>query len=97
MSSTYRRLCLSHSPPLWIDEEYERSVPPERPPGHPGCVIGLGRFSYPPVEVWLPVPYYDAEGHHAGQWYDVAWIMQFPELARLLAASETPPGDRGRE
>lgn len=86
MSSTYRRVCLSHKPPLWIDEECGGKVPPDQPPGHPECEVGLGRFSYPPVEMWLPIFYRDSDGEHPGSWYNVTWIMRFPALARLLAS-----------
>jgi hypothetical protein len=96
MSNTYRRICLSHEPPLWIDEDdYEVVEPPEQPPDHPDCVIGIGRYSGGLAEIWLPIKYStvdrEAPGkpwtHHPGKWYDVSWLNhgRFPALARHLA------------
>lgn len=82
MSSVYRRICLSHEPPLELDEEVAASVPPLQPKDHPNCQIALGRYSYPLIEVWLPIPAFDKEGRHTGSWYDVSWLRHFPALAQ---------------
>jgi hypothetical protein len=84
VSSTYRRICLSHNPPLELDEECAATVPPEQPMDHPNCKIALGRYSYPLIEVWLPTPYYDGQSH-AGRWYDTSWMRAFAPLARWIA------------
>lgn len=75
MSSSYRRICLNHTPPLVIDK-WGESHPPQgdlTPEGHEGCKIAVGRYSTPIIEVWL-----------SGTWYDVAWIRQYPEVARAI-------------
>jgi len=84
MSSVYRRICLSHTPPLELDEEVSSTVPPETHPEHPHCTIALGRYSYPLVEVWLPDPNFDKDGHPHGRWYDPRWIRQYRWLCTLF-------------
>jgi hypothetical protein len=93
MSSNYRRICLSHDPPLMIDEDVERCVPPAQPLGHPDCKIALGRWSGGLVELWLPIPYSrraqpgevgDPLVHLPGDWYDVSWLHRAKPLARLI-------------
>jgi hypothetical protein len=84
VSSTYKRICLSHDPPLVLDEEVPNMVPPEQPAGHPNCAIALGRYSYPLIEIWLPISYYDKDGNHEGKWYDVSWVGRVPAVLELL-------------
>lgn len=74
MSSVYKRICLSHNPPLVLDEEVARAVPPAQPEGHPDCVIGLGQYSYPLVAIWLPLP--SPINGAPGQWLDAAWLLR---------------------
>lgn len=77
MSSTYRRICLSHNPPLVIHEdEFQQPVTGElRHEDHRDCLVGVARWSASIIEFWLP---------HDGKWVDVAWIYRYPELARAL-------------
>jgi hypothetical protein len=78
VSSTYKPICLSHTPPLVIDEELSQRPDPlalKKPTGHGGCDIAIGRFSYPIIEVWLP----DRE-----EAIDVAWIRKYPALAKAI-------------
>ena len=97
MSSSYRRVCLTHEPPLWLrEDDYHPSEPPEQPEGHEGCVIGIGRWSGGLVEVWLPAPWSEIDRkapgqpwvHHAGRWYDITWLDRFPKLAAQLTAGD---------
>lgn len=78
MSSSYSRICLSHGPPLILDEDYPPTTwepsRPVQPDEHPHCVIGVGRWSGALISLWLPTPYTDKDGPHPGQWYDVSWI-----------------------
>lgn len=86
MSSSYRRICLNHNPPLRIDWDGEHfpTVPPVPHEDHVNCRTALGRYSYPLTEIWLPTPYQDRDGKHAGRWYDVSWMRDFPEVARAI-------------
>lgn len=60
MSSTYYVLCLSHDPAITVnDPGYNRAEEAEaavrdRPSGHEGCDLMIGRFSYPLVELGCP-------------------------------------------
>ena len=88
MSSDYYRICLSHNPYLVIDvESVGDTVPPATPKDHVNCKIGLGRYSYPLIDIWLPTPYMDASGQHCGQWYDVSWLRDFPGVPYLRGGS----------
>lgn len=96
MSNTYRRICLSHQPPLVIDENYQGGPAgddgpaPTRPPGHPECTIGVGRWSGGLVAIWLPhtiVPRGRPHETYEGRWYDVGWLHRYPGLADNIISS----------
>jgi len=84
MSSSYRRICLSHDPPLILDEDIERCVPPAQPRGHPNCKIALGRWGGGLIELWLPIPHSDPQAYC----YDVSWLHHASPLARLIIETE---------
>lgn len=77
MSSTYRRICLNHNPPLVLEEDlFQHRITGElRHEAHPGCSMAVGRYSAALIEVWLP---------DRGEWVDVAWVLRFPDLARAI-------------
>jgi hypothetical protein len=85
MSSTYRRICLSHKPPLILDEEVAINVPPEQPSNHPECEIALGRWSGALIDLWLPRG--DLLTPING-WQDVSWMRRFPNLAAMIMNRE---------
>ncbi len=88
MSSTYRRICLSHQPPLVLDEDYSPAgdrVPPIQPDEHINCKLGIGRWSGGLIEVWLPLPMYTAEhGPVPGRWFDVSYGNYLKTVFDLL-------------
>lgn len=108
MSSAYRLLCVSHDPAIVIDEDGDRDRATAvarslRPvPGHPGCDLLVGRYSYPLIEVCCP-----AQGSRPGhpgshsepQWVDAGFLrvaaiavqraagdVQFAHAVRRLSA-----------
>jgi hypothetical protein len=89
MSSSYRRICLAHEPPLVIDDTTcTDTVPPVQHVDHPDCPTGLARWSGGLIELWLPIVHYypGPDGKEPGRWYDVGWMSRYPRLAaRVLA------------
>lgn len=80
MSSTYKRICLSHNPPLILDDHFNGPITGEvRHEDHPECLMGVGRFSYPIIEFWDP---------NLGRWVDVTWARRFPRLAQAIAGGQ---------
>lgn len=77
MSSTYRRICLNHKPPLVLpDDEFRDRITGDLPhEDHQECKMAAGRYSYPIIEVWLP---------DRKEWVDVDWMRRFPDLARAI-------------
>jgi hypothetical protein len=89
VSSTYRILCLSHDPATTTGDEYRTPDAAERDiakglDDHPNCVLMIGRYSYPLVELGCP-PSRDQRTklgctHGGTQWTDKGWLL-------LLAAA----------
>ena len=89
MSSTYRTICVSHTPALVSDVELDgelgRRGIAERE-GHPDCDLVIGRWSGALIEVGCPGDMPTC--HHApGQWVDDAWLRVAAEAAGLRDAA----------
>jgi hypothetical protein len=90
VSSSYRRVCLAHDPPLVIDDiTCTDTVPPVQHVDHPDCPTGLARYSGGLIELWLPIVRLRApDGTEAGRWYDVGWLRRYPRLAERVLAGD---------
>lgn len=95
MSSRYSILCMSHSPAIVIEPDYDTpgdaaDVIMAGLSAHPGCDLMIGRYSYPLVALGcLDSISRQQSGrcaHRGMQWLDSQW------LRLLLAAHQAPAG-----
>lgn len=110
MSSTYRLLCLSHDPAIWLDQEWHSgsggrevslAAALDPPAEHAGCDLVIGSYSYPLVEVCCPGRRLGCR-HRDPSWVDARWLRllhaarRVPDLTDECRRAETScwPADR---
>lgn len=97
MSSSYRAICLSHTPALVVEEPEWQTMDVALAgfaagvPGHSSCDLLLGRYSYPLVEVCCPRGHGGGIHHHSDRWVDASWLrlmlLAGPEAAKTARVS----------
>jgi hypothetical protein len=105
VSSTYNILCVSHDPAILIEtDEQKPAVVIERVlgagvPGHPGCDLMVGRYSYPLIELCcVGFPFNAVNRPHPGWHRDPEWaeagLLRVAAVSLLRFAGKDPAMDK---